>query len=178
MTISNKLIVLRDKHKFSQQYVADAIGVSKSTYCRFEKGTTTPGADEINAILRLYDISYEEFSGISLPLERVISYPEKLLLNLQDALEQYGKPVYDYQTNYLKYNKIKEAMEPVLAIRDEAMDFPNVDISDVPRGTTVKTVKLDMRGEKLIDECLKAQHNLFEAMQGYFDSVIDSSNSE
>ena len=165
MNISNKLILLRDQYKFSQQEVADSIGVSKSTYCRYEKGTASPGIEEINNILALYNITYEEFVKISLPLEHTIAYPEKLLKILKETIEKNSCPTHDYHENYDKYCHIKDAMEPILAIRDEAMDFPNIDLSTIQAGTTVKVVRLDMRGEKLIEEGLNARQALFDAMQ-------------
>lgn len=170
MTIANKLIVLRDKCRFSQQQVAEAIGVSKSTYCRYEKGRAFPGIDEINSILNLYKISYEDFVGLSLPLENTVSYPNELLVNLHRIILENGKPSLDYHENYEKYNRIKEAMEPILAIRDSALDFPNIDVSDIPKGTTVKVVKLDLRGEKLIKDGMMAQQYLYEAMLNNFNS--------
>ena len=168
MTFSNKLILLREEHKFSQQQVADDLGVSKSTYCRFEKGLSVPNMEEINAILHLYDISYEEFMDIALPIESIVSYPDKLLRNLKDAIEKYGVPSDNYYMNYENYYKIKEAMEPIIRIREKALNFPNINISDIPRNTIVKTIKFDLRGEKLIDAGFKSQNMLFEAMQDHF----------
>lgn len=170
MTIANRLIILRDKHKYSQQQVANAIGVSKSTYCRYEKGTSTLGTDEINAILSLYDLSYEEFMGISLPLESEIVYPEKLLKLLESTIKENASPSGNYHEDQRKYYAIKEAMEPILSIRSEGLNFPEISIDSIEPGTTVKKVKFDLRGEKLIDEGLNAQHRLFDSMQGGFKS--------
>ena len=166
MTIANRLIILRDKYKYSQQQVANAIGVSKSTYCRYEKGASTMGTDEISSILSLYDISYEEFMGIRLPLESEVIYPEKLLKLLESTIRENATPSGDYHEDQRKYYAIKDAMEPILSIRSEALDFPEINIYNIEPGTTVKKVKFDLRGEKLIDEGLKAQHKLFDAMQG------------
>ena len=173
MTLSNKLIILRDKYKYSQQFLADSIGVSKSTYCRFEKGTALPRIDEINSILQLYDISYEELVEIKLPIVHEISYPDKLLRNLEKLISANSTPDKNYIDNRKKYYAIKEALEPILVIRDEAMSFPDIDISDISPGTTVKTITMDMRGERLIDQAFKTMDDLFDAMQRHYDKVTE-----
>ncbi len=177
MTLANKLIVLRERFMLSQQYVADTINVSKSTYCRFEKGSSTPGAEEIQKILKLYSISYEEFMGIDLPIEQSISYPEKLLSYLRDAIYKNSDPVDDYRENYNRYCRIKDALEPVLAIRDEAMNFPDINVEDYAPKTIVKKVYIDVRGDRLIEEAMKTQHALFESMLRYFDRISTEAES-
>lgn len=175
MTDSNKLIILRDRAKLSQQEVADALSVSKSTYCRYERGDTQLGINELNAILMLYSITYEDFTGIHFPIKKTISYPKKLLENLQEALTS-GREISDsYTKNKEKYYRIKDALEPLLLIHQEAFDFPNLDINQIQPGTTIKEVVLDVRGEKLIQEAFAAQTNLFSTMESqlYSKQPID-----
>ena len=167
MNIANKLIILRSENNYTQKYVADKIKVSKSTYCRYEQGLTEPRIDEVNAILNLYSISYEDFMAISLPLVRTVTYPEKLLDNLNKAVLD-AEPTEDYRTNYDKYYRVKDAMEPVLRIREQAMGFPDIDLRRLIPGTTVKKINLDMRGEILLDEGLRAQNNLLDSIEEYF----------
>lgn len=178
MTDSNKLIILRDRAKFSQQDVADALSVSKSTYCRYERGDTQLGINELDAILKLYSISYEDFSGIHFPIKKTISYPKKLLENLRDALID-GQEISDsYSANKQKYYRIKDALEPLLLINQEALDFPDLDISHIQPGTTLKEVVLDVRGEKLIQEAFIIQTNLFSAMESQLYSKNNISQSK
>ena len=164
MTIPNKLIILREEHNYSQQQVADAISVSKSTYSRYESGLSELGVKELDALLRLYDINYNQFMDIEFPIVREIIYPEKVIRKLEKEVvgaRTYGN---NYRDCYAKYNRIKEAMEPILMIREKAMDFPQIDVSKITPGTTVKEIKLDLRVEKLIDEGLKMQEKLFDEM--------------
>ncbi len=174
MTIDNKLIVLRDKYKYTQQQVATLIGVSKSTYCRYENGLSIPGDKEIEKILALYNISYEQFKDIDLPLECVITYPEKLLNNLDITIKKFGTPGSDYKSNMDNYKKINEAMAAILSIRDEALNFPPINVSDIDPGAKVKKVQLDIRGEMLIESGFKAQNELYNAIQEYFERHIDN----
>ncbi|WP_049945212.1 helix-turn-helix transcriptional regulator [Butyrivibrio sp. AC2005] len=166
MTISNTLIILRDQHNYTQQQVAEALGVSKSTYCRYEQGKTTLGVEEINAILTLYGITYEEFVGIRFPIEHTIKYPTKLLDLLEKTINENSEPAKEYAENNDKYHKIKEAMAPILSIRDEGLSFPGLDLTNIPSGTVVKSVNMDARGERLISRALKAQDKLWDAMMG------------
>lgn len=174
MNLSNKLIFLRDKYRFSQQYVADTIGVSKSTYCRYENGSSLPGLDEICSLIKLYRITYEEFVDIELPLVENISYPTKLLDRLEKVIKE-SEPVGDYVIDHNKYERIDQALEPILIIRNEAFNFPNIDLSEYVSGARLKMINMDVRGEHLIDEGLRAKNRLVKSMEKYFSKNIDGS---
>ncbi|MBQ7592523.1 MAG: helix-turn-helix transcriptional regulator [Clostridia bacterium] len=45
--INNNLIMLRDQHKFSQEKVAEMLGVSRQTYSRWEKGSALPDIGQL-----------------------------------------------------------------------------------------------------------------------------------
>lgn len=171
-SLANKLIILRDSTKYSQQYVADYLDISKSTYCRYEKGLSSPGVDEINRLLQLYNITYEDFASVNLPLKHTIVYPPKVLDNLEAELRT---PIPDnHSYNYYKdrYNNIKSIVNILLDISAEAMNFPSLNLEDLPRGTTLKEVNLDMRGEFLIQKAFRYQNTLFNKMH---DSLYKNS---
>ena len=44
----------------SQKAAANVLGVSNTTLCSWEKGSTTPTADKIPAICELYGIPYDQ----------------------------------------------------------------------------------------------------------------------
>lgn len=166
MTLSNKLRIYRAESKLSQQEVADTIHISKSKYCRMENGTATPNADELNALLSLFNISYEEMVNTTFPITHTIKYPTELLSMLEKSIKENSAISENWNENRLRYNRLKEALEPLMNIRNEAMDFPELDLNHILPGTTVKTVNLDMKGEYLIDQCLKAQDRLANALFG------------
>lgn len=163
-TVANKLIILRDTAKLSQQHVSDYLKISKSTYCRYEKGLSIPGLEEINLLLKLYDISYEQFMNISLPIRRVIVYPVKILDNLESELLYPIPDDNSYKYYEDRYFKIKDIVNSLLDISAEAMDFPDLNISDLPLQTTLKEVVLDVRGEQLIRKAYKIQDLLINKM--------------
>ena len=44
---------------FSQKTAADMLDVSNKTLCNWENGATFPSADKIDAICKLYGVSYD-----------------------------------------------------------------------------------------------------------------------
>ena len=55
---------LRDKHNFTQQYVADTIGVSKSTINRYENNNMPPSLENIIKIAILFNVSIDYLVGL------------------------------------------------------------------------------------------------------------------
>ena len=158
----NKFIILRNEHNLTQEQVAEMLNISKSTYCRIENGTLNIGVDALKKLLQIYNITFEDFYNIQLPIVRTITYPKKLLQNLQNAINENGEKSNSWVTNLKKYENIKNALNPIFEIRNKAFHFPGIDISEIPNNTTVKQVKLDPKAELLIDIALKAQQKLLE----------------
>lgn len=158
----NKFIILRNEHNLTQEQVAEMLNISKSTYCRIEKGQQDISVEALKKLLKIYNITFEDFYNIQLPIVRTITYPKKLLQNLQNAINENGEKSNSWVTNLKKYENIKNALNPIFEIRNKALHFPDIDISEIPNNTTVKQVKLDPKAELLIDRALKAQQKLLE----------------
>ncbi len=158
----NKFIILRNEHNLTQEQVAEMLNISKSTYCRIENGTLNIGVDALKKLLQIYNITFEDFYNIQLPIVKTITYPKKLLINLQNAIDKNKEKSNNWVINLEKFENLKNALNPVLEIRSKALQFPNIDISEIPNHTTVKQVKLDPKAELLIDRALKAQQKLLE----------------
>ena len=56
---------LRNFRQFTQQDVAQGIGVAVSTYANWEQGRTEPGIGDIYNLLVFYDIKADELFDIS-----------------------------------------------------------------------------------------------------------------
>src|SRR5699024_2510245 len=57
---------LKDQdRKWTQQYVADKIGVARVTYTAYENGTKTPPPDIINKVADLFDVTADYLLGRS-----------------------------------------------------------------------------------------------------------------
>lgn len=57
--INNNLIMLRDQHKYSQEKVAEMLGVSRQTYSRWEKGSALPDIGQCVRLAALYNVSMD-----------------------------------------------------------------------------------------------------------------------
>ena len=56
-----QLRILRRQNKMSQQQVADALEVSRSTYCSYESGRRTPDIEAIVKLSVFYRVPVERF---------------------------------------------------------------------------------------------------------------------
>ncbi|CAH7096701.1 Cryptic phage CTXphi transcriptional repressor RstR [Vibrio chagasii] len=58
--ISVQIKDLRDSRNLSQDEVAKALGMAKSTYIKYEKGTQSPQLETIEEIANFYGVTVEE----------------------------------------------------------------------------------------------------------------------
>ncbi len=67
-TLIGNMKRFRQKNKLTQQEVADAIGIQRSTYSRYEEGTNRPSYLMLAQIADLYRISLDELIGRNLSI--------------------------------------------------------------------------------------------------------------
>ncbi len=58
--IFNNLKYHREKCGLTQQQVADALNINRSTYTYYEKGKTEPSINTTHKMMRLFDVSFSE----------------------------------------------------------------------------------------------------------------------
>ncbi len=58
--LNENLLNLRKINKFSQEYVAEQIGVSRQAVAKWETGETTPDIINCKALADLYDVSLDD----------------------------------------------------------------------------------------------------------------------
>ena len=65
MTIemANRLTKLRKEHGFSQEDLADKLGVSRQAVSKWERGEATPDMDNLIELSKIYNISLDEVVG-------------------------------------------------------------------------------------------------------------------
>lgn len=162
----NKLKILRNEGGYSQQEIADKLNISKSKYCRLERNEAKMDIEELKMILQIYNISSYDFLKIKLPVIRTISFPKEMLDKLENIIE-YNKEISDnWETNRNRLKLLSKALDPILEIRNQAFDLPDLNFSEIPDGTTTKTIRLDMRGEALITRCLDLQKKYYKVLFG------------
>lgn len=95
----NNLKEIRKNCALTQQQVANALGIERSTYTNYETGKTEPSMDTLRKIIMLYDV----------PLERI--YPH--LECLADNFEIYNDDRSDLSISMLR----PEEKELILKLR-------------------------------------------------------------
>lgn len=82
----DKLKNLRKERGFSQQELADRIGVHKNAVCNYELGKRVPTADVIEAIAVLFNVSADYLLGLDrprmLPIDGLTTKQEMILTTL------------------------------------------------------------------------------------------------
>ncbi|WP_010529436.1 helix-turn-helix domain-containing protein [Lentibacillus jeotgali] len=71
----------KNNKKWTQQYVAEKIGVARVTYTAYERGTKTPPLDIINQIADLFDIDTDYLHGRTNDPSKGVDEELKELLN-------------------------------------------------------------------------------------------------
>ena len=59
--LHEKLKELRNERAYSQQNVADALGITRSAYANYEQGLREPSLDTFQKICQFYEIDAEFF---------------------------------------------------------------------------------------------------------------------
>lgn len=58
-----RLVTLRKKRNWSQQFVADRLGLSNRTICKWETGRGTPKFTTLLALSSLFEVGLDELVG-------------------------------------------------------------------------------------------------------------------
>ncbi len=79
--LSEQLKIIRKANKFTQQGLADAIGIERSTYASYETGRNKPDVVLLSKIAKVFDVS----SDFILEIDTTVP------LNVEDISVQYKK---------------------------------------------------------------------------------------
>lgn len=60
MKFNEKLVMLRKQHNFSQEQLAEKLGVARQTVSKWELGETTPEMDKLILMSEIYNITLDE----------------------------------------------------------------------------------------------------------------------
>lgn len=147
---------LRIDNGYTQQDVAEKLGVDKSTYAHYEAARRTPDIRKLRLLAELYGLQ-DELLGAKLPIVAQTIYPKEMLDNLEETILSCKEHTGDYAKDKLELDKLKDALKPVMSIRNNALDLPAIPLEKYGNGTTIKQIKLDVRAERLIFECIDKQ---------------------
>ncbi|MCR0316598.1 helix-turn-helix domain-containing protein [[Clostridium] innocuum] len=157
MDFNEIMRMCREKAGFSQREAAERLGITKSTYSRYENGESCMSVDDLRKFINLYGIDLNDVFKEEFPIVRTILYPKELLDNCEEVMKETSAFSNDWNENRKNFNLLRLALKPLLKIRDTAFDFSETDFRDISVGTITKEVKVDIRGEEIISRCLKLQ---------------------
>ncbi|MCM1364199.1 MAG: helix-turn-helix domain-containing protein [Faecalibacterium sp.] len=63
--LGERLRQLREERKFTQKDVAATLGVDRTTYTIYEKGTSNPTLNSLRILSKLYNVSVDYLIGVS-----------------------------------------------------------------------------------------------------------------
>lgn len=80
MNLGKKIAELRKKNNFSQEELAEKVGVARQTISKWEIGDTTPDINQVKIISKIFNISIDELvdNDINNVIVEKISNTEKL----------------------------------------------------------------------------------------------------
>ena len=163
---ANPLALMSSYNMVNGYYVNENkyLEVDVSTYSDYELARRTPDIKGLRKLAELYGLN-DELLGARLPIVARTVYPEDVLLQLERAIATCPERAGNYLQDKKAYDMLKAALDPVLEIRNNALDLPNIDLKKYTTpfsNQTIKTVELDMRAEKLIIECIEKQNDLLD----------------
>ena len=87
LILNEKLKYLRQNKEISKKYLCNQIGLSESTYCRYESGVTQPNPDVLKLIANFFDVSVDYLLDNQF-------FSDNELIDLQNFLEKGNYTVY------------------------------------------------------------------------------------
>ena len=67
--LKDNLIMLRNINGYSQEDVAEKVGISRQAYAKWEKGSTIPDVEKCAILAKLYDISIDSLLNFDTHIE-------------------------------------------------------------------------------------------------------------
>ena len=121
---------LRLERGFTQKYVAEYLGVDVSTYAHYEAARRTPNIEKLRLLAELYGLK-DELLGVEFLIVARTEYPQDLLDNLENVIKRCPKSTGDFYRDMDAFRTLKNALQPVMEIRDNALDLPNIDVQNI-----------------------------------------------
>lgn len=72
--LGQKLRELRKAHSYTQDYLAEVLGVVRQTYSNYETGKRRPDSDALYKLAGLYNISIDDLLHLTVEIDRNVYY--------------------------------------------------------------------------------------------------------
>ncbi|MCL2842433.1 MAG: helix-turn-helix domain-containing protein [Oscillospiraceae bacterium] len=169
MRLNLKLKFLRTAEGFTQQEMADYLGVQKTTYSHYESGKRVPDRLKITKISERFSAPANFLIDDRAPVVIQQKCPQDLL----DALEHLISNTVvtkDRRTDCESCRKLQEAGNKIMAILSRQGNIPPCEFGEdsfpwddvISRGYSPMTIYLDIRANALLDKSLALQDELLK----------------
>ena len=101
MELGEKMKCLSNSLNKKQKQVADALGIERSAYTYYEKGTTKPKIKTLSLLARMYNISVDELLELDIEQGEIMRVKS-------------NNPVVDNWTSSDKFNELSDYEQSVL----------------------------------------------------------------
>lgn len=101
--IENKLHFFRELHEMTQQDVATALSVSRSTYASYESGRRMPAIDVLMRLADLYAITLDELTGHEVKHAHAIQLSQQALRMLK-SFNQLPLPIQEWYIAHMDFD--------------------------------------------------------------------------
>lgn len=85
--LKDNIINLRNTYNYSQEEVAEKIGISRQAYAKWEKGDTIPDIEKCAELAKLYEISLDQ-------LYETPDYPKEMMFTKELPPSPKGKHIF------------------------------------------------------------------------------------
>lgn len=135
MNFAEKLLHLRTQYGYSQEALAEKLGVSRQAISKWELGTTLPETEKVIAISEFFDVSIDYLLKSNAPLSNSESLDRiviKFLSSAQD-MNDISKELVDIMADGIiddvekeRMNTIVDTLDTISAIIDEIKQKMNM----------------------------------------------------
>lgn len=93
MSVSSKIIELRESHDLTQKELADKININRSVLNRIEKGTRPVRDEELKSFAKFFNVPTDYLLGENRVNQPYLSEEQEKMLKAFDSLDTDGKNV-------------------------------------------------------------------------------------
>ena len=127
MNFAERLKQARIKRGYTQQQIADEMGITNSTYCGYETGKRQPDVAKIKQLANILNVSGDELLGTEFKSDKIdLSSSEQAHITKYRQLNADGQnKVDEYTTDLVDSGKYAIAEQPVIDIKYTEMPVYN-----------------------------------------------------
>ena len=134
---SERLKLLRNNVLISQQYLADIIGISKSSINMYERGEREPSLETLEAIADYFNVDMDYLLGRQ-DIPRRIDLSSRLSMDASSSLISLTSHEHDVITSYRNQPDMQPAVDRILGVESEPPKIPDLLYDDYELSSTIQ----------------------------------------